>query len=208
MSGYTDTFYELVRGVLNRRKAFLLNSKPREYIFPPRGQLWDASMKAEAMCDAFILFVVSELEDYFEGILRKIIQSYEDIYSCHMIKNCRASKDFVKMTRNKQKELDKNNNANWRKISHFFEFVGMKKETHFPQDFWDDIESIVNHRGTLAHNGISMSIAEDRRNVIHKIELTMQRLRIFDKKLYVWLKEIDEERNRLASINLSFVPVY
>jgi hypothetical protein len=208
MSGYTDIFYALVRGVLRRRKAFLLNSQPKEYIYPPRGQLWDASAKAESMCDAFILLVVSELEEYFEGVLRLAIQSYEDIYGSHVIKNCRASSEFIELIRKKKAELEKNNNANWSRISHFFEFVGMKKEVHFPQDFWDDIESVVKHRGDLAHNGTSMSIAEDRRNVIHKIELTMARLRIFDRQLYVWLNKIDEERDRLASINLSFAPTY
>lgn len=151
---------------------------------------------------------VSELEDYLEEVITAGIKSYEDMYKINVIKNCRASSGYPNEIQKKKRDLEKNNNANWSRISHFFEFIGMKKEIHFPSDFWDDIETIVKHRGDLAHNGAVLKILEDRRNVIHKIELTLVRIRRFDEQFNSWINQMGGELTRLKLMSLAFAPSY
>jgi hypothetical protein len=208
MATYTKHFHALLRGVASRRRTFILSPGSRSLIYPPRGKIWYATRNEEARCDAFILFFVSELEDYLEAIIDVGIKSYEDMYAIHVIKNCRASSEYLREIQKKKGDLAKNNNANWSRISHFFEFIGMKKEIHFPLDFWDDIETIVKHRGDVAHNGAILTIMEDRRNVINKIELTLVKLRRFDEQFNSWINQMHKELRRLNRVSLAFAPSY
>ncbi|MBC07392.1 MAG: hypothetical protein CMO10_13990 [Thalassospira sp.] len=160
------------------------------------------------MCDAFILFTVSELEAYLEGILRDSIELYENMAHESILKKCGAFSDFGEKFNKKKEALTKNNNANWSRISHFFTFIGLSRDAHFPQDFWDDVEIIVKHRGDLAHNGVSMKIIEDRRNVIQKAEEVIRKVRIFDLSLHAWILSMRSEVARLGGLSLKFEPEF
>lgn len=208
MSKSTGHYGKLMRGIAQRRRVFLFLPDTRTLIYPARGTLWEPSVHEEGMCDAFVMFVVSELEEYFEGIIGDGIEAYSRLYLSHVLRKCSASKDFVESISRKKVELSRNNNANWSRISHFFEFLGLRKEVHFPPDFWDDIESIVKHRGDLAHNGTSIQIVEDRRNIIAKIETTLERVRLFDQALKAWLVILDEELLRSMQNSLDFSPTF
>lgn len=201
----TEAFYALLRGVAERRAALLFDVE-RKLLYPPFGTVWSPGKKDLARCDAFILFFVAELEQYFEWTLEEIYSSYEQTLSVSFLKECRASSAYFEGIRARKAEIVRNNNANWERIGKFFEYVGMNKETHFPTDFWDDIEGIVKHRGHIAHNGAGIRSSDDRRDVIRKIEVTIKRLRHFDAHLQIWLNDIENERARIAGLTLVFLP--
>lgn len=202
----TAAFHGFMRGLAERRSALLKVEAGTILIYPPIGSIWEASKADIARCDAFILFFVAELEHYLEWILDSAAQSFEEIYRIYFLRHCNAGTDYIEKLVLKRKEIQRNNNANWKKISHFFEFFGMSKEQHFPSDYWDDIESVVSHRGHIAHNGARIRSENDRRDVIRKIELTIKRTKFFDEQFSKWKTIIDNEKSRLSSISLNFSP--
>ncbi|WP_282027001.1 hypothetical protein [Limimaricola cinnabarinus] len=208
MAAHTSHYHSYMRGIASRRKTFLLRDGGRDLIYPARGEIWEPSDAHAAMCDAFILFAVSELEAYFEGILRDGIDVYERMLLGSVLKKCGAIKDFGEKFTKKKSELSKNNNANWIRISHFFDFVGFAKEVHFPADFWDDVDVVVKHRGDVAHNGVSLKIVEDRRNIILRIEEVTRKIRSFDVQFQAWIISMQSEVTRLGSFSLSFQPTF
>lgn len=203
---YTAAFWGFIRGVAERRSALLKDTTARKLFYPSIGNEWNPSQAELARCDAFILFFVAELENYFELTIEAAIESYSETYQSYFLKKSRAGDDYISKIQSKKQELLKNNNANWKKISPHFEFVGMGKESHFPPYYWDDIESIVSHRGHVAHNGARLRVSDDRREIFRKIELTIKRTRYFDIHFKIWLEDIKAERTRVASLQLNFAP--
>lgn len=206
MSQQTKPFVTLLRGVAERRSTLLRVGSGKKLIYPPLGEIWNPTARETALCDAFILFFVAELESYFEGALDLCADAYLDIYASYFLKDCRAGNEYIGSINKKKNEISRNNNANWDKIAQHFEFFGMHKETHFPVDYWENIESIVSHRGHLAHNGARIKVAEDRRQIVQKIELTIKRTRHFDSHLFSWLSAIQVEKERLLISSLRFKP--
>lgn len=204
---HTVSFYGFLRGVSSRRSVLLLNES-KEIFYPPRGSFWEPSKIDEAKCDAFILFFVAELEVYFEGILEDTLNIYKSIYSIYFLRHCGGGKDFITSISTKLTELSRNHNANWSKIKPYFEFVGMGKESHFPFSYWDDIESIVSHRGQLVHKGVGMSSNQDRRDIIYKIEVTIKRTRELDLKFKAWHNQLIEEKVRISASSFDFTPTF
>ena len=202
----TQAYHLLVRGLASRRSDLLKDSVGKQLFFPPLGSFWQPSRSDLARCDAFILFSVAEFEHYFESVISSSLNFYLGIYQVYFLRHCEAGREYVDKLNKKIAELQRNNNANWKKISHFFEFVGMKKDSHFPDDYWDDIESIVSHRGHVAHNGTSVSVSQDRREIIRKIEVAMRRTRYFDEHYQSWCKMIESEALRLTAVNFEFSP--
>lgn len=203
---HTNAFHVLMRGLAERRKALILKGGGRSLIYPQVGKQWDASSREIALCDAFILFFVAEMEGYFEAVLEKASELYEECYKIYFLKNCRAGDKFVEMIQSKRKDIQKNNNANWGRISHLFEFFGMGKESHFPTEYWNDMESVVSHRGHLAHNGARIKVEEDRRAIMKKIEITISRTRHFDEYFSIWSLAVEKEMDRISKIELKFSP--
>lgn len=208
MASHTWHYHIYVRGISSRRRSFLMRDGTRELIYPSRGSIWEPKKAEEAMCDAFILFAVAELETYFEGVLQESFDVYESMLRGSVLKNYGAVSDFGDKIRKKKEELTKNNNANWKKISHLFDFVGFKKEVHFPADFWDDVDVVVKHRGDLAHNGTSLRIVEDRRNVIFHVEKVTRKIRLFDIQFHAWVNLMKLEVARIGGLSLRFQPAY
>lgn len=202
----TQAYYDFMRGVAERKRTLLLNGRAREYIYSPHGEIWEPSKMDLARCDAFILFFVVELEYYFERTIEKGLSTYRNIYSSYFLRNCTGGDQYILKISEVSKQLAKNHNANWSKISNFFVFLGMGKESHFPDYYWDDIETIVMHRGHLAHNGAMLRLAIDRRDIIRNIELTIKRTGHFDRHFQAWLNDTDKEYNRIKAINLEFRP--
>lgn len=203
---HTTAFHILMRGVAERRRALILADSGRSLIYPPAGNLWEPSKKDTARCDAFILFFVAEMEGYFETVLENSSDLYEECYRNYFLKHCEAGSKYIELLQAKKNAVGKNNNANWKKISHLFEFFGMGKESHFPTEFWNDIESIVSHRGHLAHNGARIRVEEDRRAIIKKIEFTIARTRHFDEFFCKWAQLVKQEIDRISLIDLKFNP--
>jgi hypothetical protein len=206
MPSQSEHFRKFIRGIAKRRRVFLIKENSRELIYPVSGTVWEPTNSENSKCDAFIFFTVAELEEYFEGILGDAMTAYRTLFLEYVLRNCSASKDFIEHMNKKQQELSRNNNANWARISHLFEFIGLSRESKFPAAFWDDVDSIVKHRGDVAHNGNSIQISEDRRNIIAKIENTLNRLQIFDRAFHEWTNNMNEEILRVQELQLEFSP--
>lgn len=149
---------------------------------------------------------VAELENYFELIIETAIEEYRRTYLIYFLRHSKAGDEYLEKISKKIGDLTKNNNANWSKISPYFEFIGMGKESHFPPYYWDDIESIVSHRGHIAHKGAGIRVSDDRRDIFRKIELTIKRTRHFDSHFNNWVASIEKERERLSNFTLNFSP--
>lgn len=191
-------------GISKRRQALLRNENG-EYFFPRLGTEWNPDFIETTKCDAFILFFVAELENYLEGIIKECITIYRDAYEKYFLKDCQAGKDYMKSSRDKLEDVNKNHNANWEKVRHLFSFIGMKKEAHFPKNYWDKIDGVVKHRGHIAHKGMYLRQETDRRILIKTIDEIEDDTNEFDKRIFSWLNSINDEIERIKKLpKLSF----
>lgn len=203
---HTSAYHNFMRGVSERRSTLLFREGTRSRIYPERGNDWVPSKRDLANSDAFILFFVAELEYYFEQIISSSLTAYKNVYTSYFLKNCQGGEQFIPKISEYTRQVAKNHNANWSKISSFFLFIGMGKDSHFPYDYWEDIDTIVAHRGHLAHNGARLRLSTDRRDLFRKIELTIKRTNHFDEFFKIWLDEINEEHKRVKILSLEFRP--
>ncbi len=203
---YSEHFKKFNRGVARRRWIFLKNGD--QLIFPKRGEIWNPSVEDLAKCDAFIVFFVAELEFYFEEIIKDALEDYKNGLLCCFLKNCKTFDDVIKNIKEKKSDVDKNHNANWTKISHLFEFVGLTKDAHFPEYFWDEIQTITSHRGDLAHKSSTLQIVVDRRILMDLIVRTIKRVKDFDKEYCAWRSEIHLVMEFLSQKNSKFSPQF
>lgn len=191
-------------GISKRRQALLRNENG-EYFFPRLGTEWNPDFIEKTKCDAFILFFVAELENYLEEIIEECIKIYRDAYKKYFLKNCQAGNDYIKSLNRKLEDVKKNHNANWGRVEHLFSFIGMKKEEHFPENYWDKIEDVVKHRGEIAHKGMYLRKETDRRILIEKIDKIEDDTNEFDKRIFSWINSIKNEIERIRKLpDLSF----
>ncbi|MCX2562996.1 hypothetical protein [Acetobacter thailandicus] len=209
MSENTEFYNLFCSGISERKRALIFKDGEDDYFFPPLGNEWDADFVENTKCDAFILFFVAELENYFESIIEAFMKRYEGTFKGYFLKNCSAGEGYILAIQSKIRDISKNHNTNWQKISPLFSFIGMSKERHFPQDYWDEVDNIVSHRGHVAHNGMHLRVETDRRIFISQIKTIIDKTNQFDKKVFEWLSSVDIEMERLSALsNLSFSPNY
>jgi len=209
MVEHTDFYGSFTSGVFQRRKALILQDDEKTNLFPDLGQEWNATFVENTKCDAFILFFVAELENYLENIIEEFIARYESTFKKYFLKECLAGDTYIPSIKEKLIDIKKNHNANWKKISPLFSFIGMSKESHFPQDYWDRIDQIVGHRGHIAHKGIHIQVDMDRRLLIDQIDIIITETGKFDRKVFQWFTSVDAEIYRISALSgLSFSPIY
>jgi hypothetical protein len=173
-------------------------------IYPSIGTAWYPTHKVSALCDAFIVFFVAELESYWESIVNAALDSYQKRFQSSALKDCASAEAYVSKIVEMRKKFEKNNNANWTRIDNYFIFVGLK-EGHFPDGLWDSIESVVSHRGEIVHNSLGLRRSIDPRLTISQIETALARLAIFDRDFVNWMGRANIELERLKSLNAEFV---
>jgi hypothetical protein len=204
MIANSHELHVLARQVAKRRRD-LLRGGGRLLMYPPLGQAWSPDDAQATMAEAFTVLFVAELETYFEWVVETALEVFELSLSASGAGECGGATPYVERIREKQQSLVKNNNANWSKVSHFFEFVGLKKSS-FPNDFWDDVELIVRERGNIVHKSLGLRVVSDPRLVLAKVESTFRKLRLFDRDFVFWLSVRRSELTRLSNIHLKFQP--
>ena len=198
------SFRSLSRQVAKRRRD-LLRGGGKSVFYPPIGQAWSPTDAQAAFSEAFIVLFVAELETYFEWVIEAALAVLEASLSASGATQCRGATSYIGKIVEKRQQLTKNNNANWSKIDHFFEFIGIDK-SQFPRDFWDDVEIIVRDRGNIVHKSLGLRAVSDPRIVLQKVELAFRKLRIFDRDFAFWLAVRQRELERLRLIQLTFQP--
>jgi hypothetical protein len=204
MMSHSDAFLVLRRQVAKRHRD-LLKAGPGQYIFPPPGTVWTPTDKEQALCEAFIVLFVAELETYFEWVVTAALDAYQMAFLASSLAKCSAGKLYVEKIQERRKNWTRNNNSNWSRIGDFFEFVGLESDS-FPDNFWDKIESIAGERGGIVHQSGGVRSITDPRIVFEKIESVIRGIKIFDRDYMHWNHRQQIELTRLYSLNNLFVP--
>lgn len=205
MRRHSDAFRRLQRQVARRRRDFLRGPHGRNLIFPAPGTVWYPSPRENAQCEAFVVLFVAELETYWEAVVNEALDMYRSIFSASMLKDCEASTVYFDKIREKRDQWQKNNNANWKKIEHYFSFIGLNK-SKFPNDLWDNVEAIVVQRGDIVHNSLGIRNVNDPRNVLGKVASVVGALALFDRDFVHWMKRAQSELSRLSEVHARFLP--
>lgn len=204
MTRHTSQYHVLLRQVAKRRRD-LLRSGPSQLLFPPLGQNWTPSDRELALCDAFIVFFVAELETYFESVIDTSLNLFEDGFRASSFSDCGAASEFVGKIVAKRKQWARNNNTNWSRTSEYWDFVGLSK-SKFPTNLWDYVEQVAKDRGDIAHNSLGVRVIIDPRLTFAAINNLMRDLAMFDRDFNIWQEAGDAELARLGSVYARFVP--
>lgn len=202
---YSAPLYQLRRQIARRRRDLLRGECGRSLIYPQAGSAWFPSQRQSALCESFVVLFVAELETYWEYIVQAGLDAYQGRFLKSGLQKCKAGEGYIKAIQEKRKQFEKNNNANWTRIGHNFEFIGFK-ETMFPNAIWDHIDAIVKRRGDIVHNSGGIRVAVDPRSTIAHIEHVINMLGIFDRDFHLWLSNWRQDQARLSSSCLDFIP--
>jgi hypothetical protein len=202
---HSSSYWRLKRQLAKRRRDLLRLPGTNSLLYPDLGTAWFPSDREQALCDAFIVFTVAELETYFEAVLGVALDFYQNGLHALGLAECAAGTGYVEKIVGQRQTLSKNNNANWSRIRPQFEFVGLTV-SRFPPDMWDDIESIVSLRGDAVHNSLGVRTVQDPRLTIRSVQTALRKIGLFDRDFVNWSGRMQGETDRLKSSSLKFIP--
>jgi hypothetical protein len=201
---HTDQFSRLVRQVAIRRSA-LLKSSLRQDILPPAGSVWYPSQEELARTDAFVVFFIAELENYFEDVIESALNIYQEGIIASGLANCGAGPGYVQTILDKRKLLAKNNNTGWDRTSQYWTFVGLNKGV-FPVNLWDDVDFVTSERGAIVHRSLGLRVITDPRLTVSRVRRIIRQLRLFDRDFFHWQSHRAIELARLNISQAKFLP--
>lgn len=201
---HRSTYFSLLRrGIAIHRRA-LLKGNDAKLIFPPLGAPWMPDRRQQSKTDAFVFFCAAELETYFESVLSDLLDINERISLATPTKLLTSHQAMHKEIIEKKKELARNNNTSWLKISKFWNFLGIGKEK-FPDNFWDHVDNITNYRGDVAHLGWGVRQFSDPRLLFREIENLLPLIERFDRDFFHHSKRYESILISLENSNIEFI---
>lgn len=197
-------FSRLKRGLAHQRAALLKDSN-RNLIYPAYGTPWVPTRFQQSSADAFIFFFVAELETYFEEVLGVLLDFHEK-YSINSESSRLGAHDKMhEQILGMKRDLAKNNNTRWTRISKFWKFVGISKQ-YFPRDFWDHVDQISTYRGDVAHKSWGIRSFTDPRIVFQHVEILIPLISLFDRDFLDCAARQEAELARISVVRTEFVP--
>ncbi|WP_331297210.1 hypothetical protein [Methylobacterium hispanicum] len=204
MKSHSKAFLDFRRQIVIRRRD-LLRHEPGKFIFPPSGAVWTPTDREFALCEAFIVLFVAELETYLEYVINTSLDIFQQSFLNSGLADCSAGTSYIEKIVEKRRAWEKNNNTNWSRIGEYFVFVGMQK-SKFPPNLWDDIEAIAKERGGIVHTSYGIRAVNDPRATFLRMERMTKSLQLFDKDFVDWTTRRSDELARLKQTENRFIP--